>query len=73
MSKQHKSTYNGTKCECCEAGECQKQCFTRFVKKEKKEKEDMCSGTGDCNCEQVGRWDTNQKKGEKCKVNGYFS
>ena len=31
--------------------------------------EQMCSGKGSCDCEQGGRWDTKQKKGEKCKVN----
>ena len=72
------STYGGMRCECCKSGKCKKQCFTRFAIRdmedtrdtEIKMEEHMCSGQGSCDCDQGGRWDTKQKKGEKCKVNG---
>ena len=53
------STYDGRNCECCKSGECQKHCFNRFTTG--RDKSDMCSGSGSCNCEE-------RRNGEECNV-----
>ena len=61
-----RSTFNGTFCECCTAGECQKQCFNRFTKG--KETNEMCSRSGTCDCQNRGAWNKDQTQGKRCKV-----
>ena len=43
------STYSGKYCECCEEGECQKDCNPYFGTS-KLEKAELCFGRGKCNC-----------------------
>ena len=51
--------YSGPKCECCESGDCKRNCFDRFS--DPNDPSQMCSGHGTCDCE-------NGRNGQKCKV-----
>ena len=53
------SEYSGDKCQCCDKGECKRNCFDRFSNP--KDLSQMCSGHGKCDCE-------NGRNGETCKV-----
>ena len=55
------STFTGENCECCEAGACQKHCFNRFT--QGRNKEDMCTKGGTCDCENAQRGN-----GQSCNV-----
>ena len=65
-SDEDNSVYTGTKCQCCESGDCKEQCFDRFSINEKgKRIRGECFERGNCNCELT---DESKESGSICKV-----
>ena len=57
------STYSGSKCQCCDSGDCKEECFDRFSSNANRGE---CFGRGNCKCDLA---DETHESGTKCKVN----